>query len=55
MSFWEDLSAPVKGAIVVGAIALVYLGIAFFAGLPPYGGAQGGDLSVQQTRGMQRQ
>ena len=32
MSFWEDLSSPVKGAIVVGVIgvigsALVYFGV----------------------------
>jgi hypothetical protein len=50
MGFWEDASPAVKGAIVVGALALVYLAIAFAAGLPPYGG--GTDEEVTATRGL---
>lgn len=52
MAFWEDLSTPVKGVIVVGAVLLVYLAVAALAGLPPYGGGSG--EPTQQTRGLQR-
>ena len=51
MSFWDDASPVVKGAIVVGVIGLLYFGIAFFAGLPPFGG--GGDEEMTQERGIQ--
>jgi len=36
MSFWEDSSPIVKGAIVVGVLGLVYFAIAFFVGLAPF-------------------
>lgn len=51
MSFWEDASPVVKGAIVVGVIGLLYFGIAFFASLPPFGGGAEGE--VTQERGLQ--
>lgn len=51
MSFWQDASPVVKGAIVVGGLLLGYLLVAYIAGLPPYG-SQIGD-QVQQTRGVQ--
>lgn len=51
MSFWEDASPVVKGAIVIGALGLVYFGIAFAASLPPFGG--GGDEATTQERGLQ--
>ncbi|MBN8615605.1 MAG: hypothetical protein J0L92_33730 [Deltaproteobacteria bacterium] len=49
MGFWEDASPAVKGAIIVGGIAILYFVVAMFAGLPPYGG---GEPEVQQTRGV---
>ncbi|MFN7698323.1 MAG: hypothetical protein ACK6CU_22205 [Deltaproteobacteria bacterium] len=48
MGFWEDASPAVKGAIIVGGIAILYFAVAYVAGLPPYGG----QAEVQQTRGM---
>jgi hypothetical protein len=36
MGFWEDSSPIVKGAIVVGILGLLYFGIGFFVGLPPF-------------------
>lgn len=51
MGFWEDASPAVKGAIIVGGIAILYFVVAMFTGLPPYGAAES---EVQQTRGMQR-
>ena len=36
MSFWEDSSPAVKGILVVGVLALVYLLVARFAGLVPF-------------------
>lgn len=50
MGFWEDASPLVKGSIIVGAVALIYLAVAFFAGLPPYGG--GTDEAAVTTRGI---
>lgn len=50
MGFWEDASPVVKGAIIFGGVALIYLAIAMFAGLPPYGG--GTDEAVTGTRGL---
>lgn len=38
MGFWEDSSPIVKGAIVVGALGLIYFAVAFFVGLPPFPG-----------------
>ncbi|GAB4205198.1 MAG: hypothetical protein OHK0013_20830 [Sandaracinaceae bacterium] len=52
MGFWEDASPAVKGAIIVGGIAILYFAVAFLAGLPPYSDPNAGE--VQQTRGMQR-
>ena len=52
MGFWEDASPAVKGAIVVGGLALVYFLVAFVAGLPPYGSVQ--DDEIVQQRGLQR-
>jgi hypothetical protein len=51
MGFWEDASPAVKGTIVVGGLAIVYFVIAFFAGLPPYGGGASTE-GTQQTRGI---
>jgi hypothetical protein len=36
MSFWSDASAVTKGAIVVAVLALLYMGVAYAAGLPPF-------------------
>lgn len=47
MSFWSDLSPAVKGVIVVGVLGLLYLGVARFAGLPPWGGVE-----TTQQRGL---
>lgn len=51
MSFWEDASPVVKGAIVFGVVALVYLGIAAGVGMFPFGG--GVDEEAPQQRGIQ--
>lgn len=51
MGFWEDASPAVKGAIIIGGILLLYLGVAAVAGLPPYGG---GEPEATQVRGLQR-
>jgi hypothetical protein len=48
MGFWEDASPVVKGAIVFGGVGILYLAIAFFAGLPPYGGGE----EAAATRGL---
>jgi hypothetical protein len=48
MGFWEDASPVVKGAIVFGGVGILYLAIAFFAGLPPYGGGE----DAAATRGL---
>ncbi|HJL05206.1 MAG TPA: hypothetical protein RMH85_07035 [Polyangiaceae bacterium LLY-WYZ-15_(1-7)] len=50
MSFWEDASPVVKGAIVIGAIGLIYFGVAFAFGWMPFGG---GDEATTQERGLQ--
>lgn len=47
MSFWAEASAPTKGVIVVGGVALVYLAAAAALGLPPLTKAGGGE-TVQQ-------
>lgn len=51
MSFWEDASPVVKGAIVIGALGLAYFGVAFFAGLPPFGAAT--DEGMTENRELQ--
>ena len=48
MGFWEDASPAVKGAIIVGGIAILYFVVAMFAHLPPYGEQE----EVQQSRGV---
>ena len=50
MSFWEDASGVTKGAIVVGVLGLLYLGVAFAADLAPFGG--GGDEPTTTERGL---
>ena len=52
MSFWSDASPVVKGAIVVGALGLVYLLVAFVAKFPPFGGGATDDENVTQQRGI---
>jgi len=51
MSFWEDASPVVKGAIVFGVIGLLYFGIALIADLPPFGG--GAEDATTDQRGLQ--
>lgn len=53
MSFWEDASGVVKGAIVIGVLGLVYFAIAFVADLPPFGGGAAAEGEVTQQRGIQ--
>lgn len=50
MSFWSDASPLVKGAIVVGAVFLVYFGVAWAVDLPPFAAGAG---EVTQQRGLQ--
>lgn len=38
MGFWEDSSPVVKIALIVGILGLLYFGIAFAVGLPPFPG-----------------
>ena len=49
-SFWSDASPITKGVIVVGALGFLYLGIAFFAGFPPFMNTE-----VAPTRGLTQQ
>ena len=37
MSFWEDLSGGVKIAVIVGVVLFVYLIVARFAEIMPFG------------------
>lgn len=46
-SFWSDATPLTKGVIIVGALGFLYLGIAYFAGLPPFL-----NIEVAQTRGL---
>ncbi|MGE0785875.1 MAG: hypothetical protein AB7S26_09320 [Sandaracinaceae bacterium] len=39
MSFWEDSSPLVKVALIVGVLGLLYFGVAYFVGLPPFPGS----------------
>ncbi len=48
MSFWEDASPVVKGAIVIGVLGLSYFGVAYFAGLPPFGSATDEEISEER-------
>ena len=38
MSFWEDSSPIVKGAVVIGVVGLLYFAAAFAIGLFPFAG-----------------
>ncbi len=50
MSFWEDASGVVKGAIIFGVVGLLYLGLAVVADWPPFGSPAGDE--IQQVRGL---
>ncbi len=41
MSFWQDSSPAVKISLVVGVVAIVYLVVARFAEIVPFGCAEG--------------
>ncbi len=49
MGFWEDATPATKGIIVIGVLVIVYFAIAYMAGLPPYGSANG---PIEQQRGI---
>lgn len=51
MSFWEDSSPLVKGALVVGILGFLYLGTAFFVGLPPFPGGCTHDVDGETVDG----
>ena len=50
MQFWSDASSMVKGAIVFGAVAGLYLAIAYFAHWVPFGA--GVEAEITQQRGL---
>ncbi len=50
MSFWEDASPVVKGAIVVGILGIIVAAMAFFA-VPPFDA--GPDEETTTERGLQ--
>lgn len=50
MSFWEDASPVVKGAIVVGIIGLIYFGAAYAGSFFPFNPAS--DEEITQERGL---
>lgn len=50
MSFWEDASGGVKGAIVVGIVAILSFGVMYFAGIGIYAPATDDELS--EDRGL---
>ena len=49
MSFWEDASPIVKGAIVIGIIGIIIAGLAW-AGVGPF--SAGADVETTQQRGL---
>jgi len=49
MGFWEDATPATKGTIVVGALLIVYFGLASMLGFWPYGSPNG---ATEQTRGI---
>lgn len=53
MQFWSDASGAVKGAIIFGVVAGLYLAVAAAAGFAPFGAGPGDE--VTQTRGIQAQ
>lgn len=50
MSFWEDASPVVKGAIVVGVLGII-VAVMAWVGVPPFDA--GPDEEVTQERGLQ--
>jgi hypothetical protein len=50
MSFWQDASPLVKGALVVGGLLILYFALSYPLGLWP-NNSQVGD-AVQQERGF---
>lgn len=48
MSFWEDASGVVKGAIIFGVVGLLYFGVAFMADLPPFGGGETDEVTTER-------
>lgn len=49
MQFWEDASPVVKGVVVVGSLLILYLGIGFFVGLPPWASGCADDCGTEAT------
>jgi hypothetical protein len=49
MSFWQEASTVVKASVVIGGLLIAYLGIAYVAGVFPYGDVE----QVTQERGIQ--
>lgn len=45
MSFWEDASPAVKGILIVGVLALVYLVVARIGQFVPFGCPNDGECS----------
>ncbi len=53
MSFWSEASGLVKGAIVLGVVGILYLGIAKVAHLAPFAAPGAGEAT--QQRGLTAQ
>lgn len=51
MGFWEDSSPVVKIALIVGVLALLYMGIAFAVGLFPFPPACTHEVDGQEVAG----
>jgi hypothetical protein len=47
MSFWEDASPVVKGAIVVGILGIIVAAMAFFA-VPPFDAGPEEDTTTER-------
>ena len=52
MSFFSDASPVVKGAIVVGAVGILYFAAAWMGGFAPFGSPAG---ETSQQRGLETQ
>jgi hypothetical protein len=50
MGFWEDASPAVKGAIVVGGILALIIGVGWLGGIGPWAA----EAEATQVRGLQR-
>ena len=50
MGFWEDASPAVKGAIVVGGILALIIGVGWLGGIGPWAA----EPEATQVRGLQR-